>query len=266
MLPEVAEEKLKEWPFTEDPTQEFSDKLVRVDENKRRWLVLYEFNLAEADYEKQRPGGHGKRFGEFRFFYCVFVKKGKATHFTEYLAKEASLSVNDFKPREFTDDPFLREAFWRDTWRSAKFDQHIWTVPPDCNFAIPVAQYHWESHLDKTLPEGFTNYMPQKWFAKELGVTMSPEGPQYWIDSAGNAVVQSQRPVGHQTAVVIDEAALCQYAEKNQTEPVWIMIAERSTWPGVSTMSPVGEGLKVRFGSIAMTGNKLAGTTIPTHN
>ena len=231
VLPEVAEEKLKEWPFTEDPTQAISDKLLRVDENNRRWLVLYEFNLAEAYYAKPRPGDHGKRNEEFRFFYCVFVRKGKATDFTEYLATEASLSVNDFQPREFTDGPFLREAFWRDTWRSAKFEQHIWRAPSDCEFAIPVAHYHWESHLDKTLPEGFTNYMPQKWFAEELGLTMSSEGPQYWIDSAGNTVVQSQRPVSHQTAVVIDEATLRRYAEESQIEPVWIMIAERNTWP-----------------------------------
>lgn len=238
VLPEVAEEKLKEWPFTEDPTQAISDKLVRVDENKRRWLVLYEFNLAEAYYAKPRPGDHGKRYEEFRFFYCVFVRKGKATDFAEYLAAEASLSVNDFQPREFTDGPFLREAFWRDTWNSTKFEQHIWMAPPDCEFAIPVAHYHWESHLDKTLPEGFTSYMPQKWLAEELGLTMSSEGPQRWIDNAGNTVIQSQRPASHQTAVVIDEATLRRYAEENQIEPVWIMIAERNTWPrGVNNES-----------------------------
>jgi len=238
VLPEVVEEKLKEWPFTEDPTQAISDKLVRVDENKRRWLVLYEFNLAEADYAKPRPGDHGKRYEEFRFFYCVFVRKGKATDFTDYLAAEASLSVNDFQPREFTDGPFLREAFWRETWKSVKFDQHIWKAPSDCEFAIPIAHYHWESHLDKTLPEDFTNYMPQKWFAEELGLTMSSEGPQCWIDSAGNTVVKSQRPVSHQTAVVIDEATLRRYAEESPIEPVWIMIAERNTWPrGVNNES-----------------------------
>ena len=116
VLPEVAEEKLKEWPFTEDPTQAISDKLVRLDENKRRWLVLYEFNLAEAYYAKPRPSDHGKRYEEFRFFYCVFVKKEKASDFTEFLAARASLDVSDFQPREFTDGPFLREAIWRDTW------------------------------------------------------------------------------------------------------------------------------------------------------
>jgi hypothetical protein len=143
VLPEVAEEKLKEWPFAKDPTEAMSDKLLRMDENKKRWLVLYEFNSAEADYAKPRPGDHGKRYEEFRFFYCVFVKKGKVADFTGYLATEASLSVNDFQPREFTDGPFLREAFWRETWTSVKFDQHIWEAPSDCEFAIPVAHYHW---------------------------------------------------------------------------------------------------------------------------
>lgn len=80
-----------------------------------------------------------------------------------------------------------------------------------------------------SLPEGFTNYMPLKWFAEELSLTMSSEGPQYWIDSAGSTVVKSQRPVCHQTAVVIDEATLRRRAEESQIEPVWIMIAERNT-------------------------------------
>lgn len=231
VLPEVAEEKLKEWPFSEDPTVAMSGKLVRLDENKKRWLVLYEFNLAEADYAKPRPGDHGKRYEEFRFLHCVFVKKGKVSFFTKYLANEKSLEVSDFQPLEFTDGPFLREAFWRETWKSAKFENHIWRAPPDCEFAIPVANYYWESHLDKTLPEGFTSYMPQGWFAKELGLSMSPEGPQYWIDGNGDTVIQSQRSVRHQTAMVVNEDLLRRYAEENQIEPVWVMIAERCSWP-----------------------------------
>ena len=72
VLPDVAEDGLKVWPFTEDPTTSMSDKLVRVDQMNKRWLVLYEFNLAEAYYEKPRPQDHGKRYEEFRFFYPHF--------------------------------------------------------------------------------------------------------------------------------------------------------------------------------------------------
>lgn len=231
-LPEVAEPDLKQWPFTEDPTKTMSEKLVRLDENGKRWLVLYEFHLAEENYSEPTTRGHGKRFDEFRFFYCVFVKKGLASEFATYLEEEGHLNVSDFQPRGFTNGPYLGEAYWRDTWQGEKFDKHIWKAPAGCEFAIPIANYHWESNLDKTLPDGFSNYMPQKWFAEELGVNMSPMGPKYFEDVDGDLIIQSQRPHEHQTAVVIDEASLLRYADEYQVEPVWIMVAERNTWPG----------------------------------
>ena len=163
--------------------------------------------------------------------YCIFVKSGKVTSFTDNLATGASLHGGDFQPRQFTDGPYLREAFWRETWNAAKFDNHLPMAPPGCQFAIPVAHYHWESHLDKTLPDGFSNYMPQKWFAEELGLSMSSKGPQYWNDRDGNTVIQSQQRVSHETAMAMDEALLRRYAHEKQIEPVWIMIAERNTWP-----------------------------------
>lgn len=230
VLPEVFEAELKRWPFSEDPTSAMHDKLVRVDADKKRWLVLYEFNHAENDYEERESNGHGKRYEEFRFFYCVFLKKGKTNEFIAFLDDERSLDVDSFKPRGFTDGPYLGEAFWRDTWNSEKFGEHLWNAPSGYEFAIPVACYHWESHLDKTLPDGFSNYMPQKWFADELSLNASPMGPQYWTEAAGNIVIQAQRPLEHQTTMVIDEAVLHSYAEEHQVEPVWLMIAERNTW------------------------------------
>ena len=33
---------------------------------------------------------------------------------------------------------------------------------------------------------------------------------------------------------MIDEEVLRRYADEHQVEPVWLMIAERSAWPGAS--------------------------------
>ncbi|MCA3080281.1 MAG: hypothetical protein ING71_15995 [Rhodocyclaceae bacterium] len=231
VLPEVAEEKLKEWPFSEDVTSSISEKLVRIDEQNKRWIVLYEFNLAAAFYDPPKPGGHGKRYEEFRFLYSVFVRKGQATEFIEFLKATKGLDVSDFKPSEFTDGPFLGEAVWRDTWKAEKFGGYISSLPPGCEFAIPVANYQWESSLDRTLPDGFSAFIPQKWFAEELGLAASRHGPQYWCDADGNTVFQSSQPVGHQTTAVISGDLLQRYSQDYEVEPVWILIAERNTWP-----------------------------------
>ena len=193
VLPEVPETKLAQWPFTEDPTTSMSDKLVRADENGKQWLVLYDFNRDSSSYAESRVHEHSLRYEEFRFFYCVFVRLGDAAKLTSHLSGEKGLNVDDFQPRDFIDGPYLREAFWRETWQGEKFADHIGRAPKGCEFAIPVANYHWEGHLDKTLPEGFSNYMPQKWFAEELGLKVSLEGPQYWDDVDGNKVIQSKK-------------------------------------------------------------------------
>lgn len=233
-LPEVVESDLKKWPFSVDPIQSMADKLRRVDNEGKRWIVLYEFNLDRQSYPEPRPGEHGTRYEEFRFLYCVFLRRGKAQEFAEYLDAEQGLDVHSFQPRDFTDGPFLLEAHWRDTWQSEKFGDYFREAPDGCDFAIPIANYYWESHLDKTLPDGFSNYMPQQWFANELELSVSRKGPHAWNNKAGELTIQAHRPFEHQTAVVIDEKTLFTYAEEYDVEPVWLMIAERNTWPNGS--------------------------------
>jgi hypothetical protein len=230
-LPEVTEDNLKQWPFEEDPTQSIAEKLLRVDEEGKRWLVLYDFNIDEQDYQGTKRGMHNKRYEEFRFLYCVLVKRGKSSEIAKSLESRMSLDVDSFKPREYTDGPYLREAYWRNTWATEKFSEYLSEGPNEFEFAIPIAKYHWESHLDKSLPDGFSNYMPQKWFADELELTMHENKPQTWQNKLGDVVIQSHKPFKHNKVVVIDEEALQSYSEKFEVEPLWLMIAERNTWP-----------------------------------
>ncbi|ELJ8525556.1 hypothetical protein RUK48_001350 [Vibrio cholerae] len=230
-LPDVAEEHLRLWPFQEDPTLTLIEKLSRIDENNKAWRVLYEFNCSSGKYQGRRIGMHGMRYEEFRFLYCVFLKKGSARKLAEFLKENESIDVNSFKPREFTDGPYLREAYWRNTWEYEKFSDSLWNGTEECTFAIPTVNYHWESHLDKSLPDGFSNYMPQKWFADELELSLSQNEPNKWLNKRGDVVIQAQEPFEHQTAVVIDDEALHDYFSKFDMEPMWVMIAERNTWP-----------------------------------
>jgi hypothetical protein len=230
-LPDVSENDLRQWPFEEDPTLSMLDKLMRIDDKGQRWHVLHEFNIDKQKYEGPKRGMHGMRYEEFRFFYCVFVKQGQAKVFAEFLSNKGSLDGFNFKPSDVTDGPYLGEAYWRDTWEVDKFSERLWEAPEGCEFAIPVTNYCWESHLDKSLPDGFSNYMPQKWFADELGLSMSEKGPHVWSDKSQNVVIQAHKSLEDQKAVVIKEEILQAYADQFRLEPVWLMIAERNTWP-----------------------------------
>ena len=225
VLPEVSEERREQWPFEQDPSDNFFEKLVREDENKNRWLVLYEFNESEDRYNLSGPAsGFDLRLQEFRFFFCVFVKKQALTGFVNSLKKEGSLNTSDFSPRDFYDGPFLFEAFWRNTWEDDSQEEY--------DFSIPLANFIWESHSDRTLPDGFRARIPQKWFADDLKITQNYRSVGAWSDQDGRVLLQSTPPMpNHQSVVVIDEKTLSDYAEHNDVVPVWLLVAERNTWP-----------------------------------
>ena len=174
---------------------------------------------------------HGARYEEFGFFYCIFVRKEERNEIIELLKIQQNLSVSTFQPAEFIDGPYLRETHWRNTWDTEKFSEYLSDEEYEYDFAVPVANYTWERHLDKSLPDGFQCYIPQKWFADELGLSMSENGHQSWLGKNGDLVLQAHKPCDEQKVLVIDENILRSYAEKFDIEPIWLMIAERNTWP-----------------------------------
>ena len=230
-LPHVYENDLKQWPFQEDPTASFRSNIYRKDEAKNKWLVLYEFSLDEEKHSNPAPGDHGFRYQEFRHIHCVLLQRGKSVEFANYLNQKQDLSVRSYSPLEFTDGPYLLEAPWRNTWQSPKFLDQIWDVPQGLELAIPVADYYWESDRDKTLPNGFSRHLPQKWFADEIGLKMVDRRANSWMNSDDHTVLFSVSKNKGQSTVVIDEKTFMDYFDKFGLEPVWILIAKRDAWP-----------------------------------
>jgi len=229
-LPEVVEEDLKAWPFEEDPTKGLEGKLVRPDGDGARWRILYEFNCERQRYAEP-SSGHGAKIEEFRFIYCVFVRNDDAREFIAELNNRRSLDVSDFNPREVIDGPFLLEAFWRDTWTSEKFSEVTRGSSESYRYSNPVARYYWESHMDKTLPYGFGVYVPQRWLAEDLGIRLESNELRGWIDNDGNELIRALKPVEDKSAVLIREEALLDYCKREGVTPIWLLIAERNTWP-----------------------------------
>lgn len=240
-LPKITEVDLKQWPFEKDPTHSISDKLWRTDEEGKRWLVLYESNSDKQQHQNNRTVYHDIRFMEFRLLFCVFLKRGKTGEIVNFLRNKRALDVHSFRPESFTSGPYLLEAYWRDTWQNIeKFSERLSGAPDGCNFATPVAHYYWEGTYDKTLPDGFSKYIPQKWFASELDLLASRQNPHAWVNQDEKVLLQSYQasgPFDHQDAVVIDEKTLFDYAKEFEVEPLWLMIAERNAWPNAGLSS-----------------------------
>lgn len=231
-LPEVSEAELLDWPTQHNPAASAVDIVHRHGPDGRDWVVLYDHVHDQNSYEKTGRSGHNIRMEEFRFFQCVLVPQGKAESLTSHLQEQQEIDIWSFKPTDYVDGPFIGEAFWRDTWETTKFTDDIWKTPDDCPIAIPVASYQWESHLDKTLPDGLSTYLPQRWFAEELGLVNRSEDFRSWMlegDEEAFKVFRSGED--HQSGVVINASVFDEYLAAHELEAVWLFIAERSAWP-----------------------------------
>ncbi|MDM3174405.1 ATP-binding protein [Citrobacter sp. Cf112] len=230
-LPEVSESDLKAWPFTEDPTESFQNKLQRIDIKGKKWRILYEYNCERQNYPESQRGMHNVRYEEFRFIYCTFVKSNDIGNFVADLKEHQSLDVTDLQPQDYTDGPFFLETYWRDTWKSEQFTREL-RRSSGVKFSNSVARYNWESHLDKTMQDGFEVYMPQRWLADGLSIKLAEDSTRSWIDIAGNEIIKVLGPVKNASAVLICEEALEKYCAKAALTPFWLLIGERNTWPG----------------------------------
>ncbi|WP_225085930.1 NACHT domain-containing protein [Pectobacterium colocasium] len=230
-LPEVSEANLKDWPFNEDPTIDFQAKLQRIDINGKKWRILYEYNGERQNYPEARGAMHSARYEEFRFIYCAFVKSKDVDKFVAGLRENQSLDVTDLQPRDYIDGPFFLEAYWRDTWNSEQFTREL-RSSPGVKFSNSVARYNWESHLDKTIQDGFEVYMPQRWLADGLAIKLAESSTRFWTDIDGNEIIKILGSDKDASAVLICEEAIGKYSEKEALTPVWLLIGERNAWPG----------------------------------
>jgi hypothetical protein len=159
------------------------------------------------------------------------VKNGDAEEFVAELNKRRSLDVSDFNPRQVIDGPFLLEAFWRDTCSSEKISEVTRGSSENYRYSNPVARYYWEGHMDNTLPDGFGVYVPQRWLAEDLGIRLGSIGVRSWVDDEGHELIKLMKPAEDRSADLIREEELLNYCTQQEVTPIWLLIAERNTWP-----------------------------------
>lgn len=226
----VTEERLAAWPFSSDPHSEFSTMVSRTDGRGKVWTVLYEHQSADNSYGKGIGSVHGLRQQEFRFIYSVQVPRVCLNEFVTFVIKEKSLSVDNWEPRDFTDAQFLGEAPWRRNWPQNRWTIDNWRMPAEIEFAFPVMEYHWESHLDQSLPDGARCHLPAPWLAKKLN--LRPKSAGIWQDSSGAERFVSYRGSDSNQCVLVDSELLTDISDDGASVMVWLLIAERNTWPG----------------------------------
>lgn len=91
----------------------------------------------------------------------------------------------------------------------------------------PTIGYHWESHLDASLGNGFSRHVPIPWLITALGLRPDIENVGVYADSQGLPIIVSGRDDRH-SYILVRRDALLAMARRNEVEPVWTVIGERS--------------------------------------
>jgi hypothetical protein len=113
----------------------------------------------------------------------------------------------------------------------------IWTPASfhnqgELEVAFPCVKYHWESHLDASLPEGASAHLPAPWLANQLSIAPMLSDPRVYVDALGKPqLICSMGPDDGSHAFIRQDIFERMLKEKGLA-CVWTFVAERGVWPG----------------------------------
>ena len=230
-LSEVSESELPAWPFLDDPAVKLKDLIIREDDAGHRWIVLYEHQSKTEKYDGELVGEHGMRQQEFRFLMSVIVRKNEVNEIAYTLKSEREIDVMSWSGLDMTDEAFLLEAPWRTTWPSSQWRYDRGGPPEGVGVAFPVSAYCWESHLDASLPEGFSTHLPSTWLSKDLCLQPKINLTGSWVTPSGEIVFKEISGEKGDVICLIREDAILNILP-NDLCVISLLVAERNAWPG----------------------------------
>ena len=107
------------------------------------------------------------------------------------LIKDAVADAYDFHewlPGQTTDGPYVGELARRDTWRDEPWTTlYARGIVKSRSYRVirPTADFLWESHLDGSLPNGFSRHVPIPWLIRGLGLTADTNNLGVFLDAKG---------------------------------------------------------------------------------
>ena len=103
--------------------------------------------------------------------------------------------------------------------------------------------YQWESHLDRSLPEGVHRSLPNPWLLAELNLKFTTHDLAVFSDSTGSPLIFTGND-RHSDYAFIKRGALEHLCERHGLAPLLTVIGERT---GVEQPTDRGRGVRVRY-------------------
>lgn len=194
------------------------------------WVTLYRYAAARLDYEQSNKRiGVNFRQDDFHYLMMVAVERRERTRFVS-AARDAKLDFHDWLPYANTDGPYVYELGVRDTWPDQKWTTSWEARGPKLRYVRFTAGYHWEWHLDGSLPGGVTMQVPAPWLLRELDLRADPHRIGVYLDGGGDPVVVFQHGERN-TYCIARRDRILPLLDAQGLVPLWAGIGERTGWP-----------------------------------
>lgn len=200
------------------------------------WLTLYRYagHDIDAEHEDRHLDAPWLQ-SEFHFLAAVLLSPNDRVRLINDAVADA-YDFHDWLPSQTTDGPYVGELARRDTWRDEPWmtlDARLIGKSRSYRVIRPTADFLWESHLDGSLPNGFSRHVPIPWLIRGLGLTADTNNLGVFLDAKGAPTIVTGSATGRTTGsdrgsyVLVRRDPFLDLARKNDLEPIWTVIGER---------------------------------------
>jgi hypothetical protein len=218
------------WPLAFDFESMPVDNPFFVDRTGEGWARLSWYVSGERHGEEPKNySTHNLLQREFRFTHAVLCEPAEAPRLQTALHAASHIDVPDWDPIEYTDGPFLYE-FWRGNWRSQQWRAVTHRIGrAAARVAFPVEECRWESHLDRTLPDGGRGRLLAPWIMGSERLRLSAVR-QNCIEDANGQVVAWNSSWPDNIGLVVRRSWLEVFLRRANLACVWLTVGEREAW------------------------------------
>jgi hypothetical protein len=230
VLNEVETDEQEAWVFESGIAERALSTGATPDISTDGWVCLYRYSSAALNWPStEEHSRHEYRQNEFHIQMMIGVP---STYISSLGPKNrrAKTDFHDWLPETRTDEGYVYELGLRPTWGPSSAEQvTAWrgAGTPHCHLSVG---YHWEHHLDSTIPHGLEMHLPAPWVIEALSLRADPDNPGQFRDCVGELVIVSGRSKGSQWYIARRDAVE-RALRAQDLEPAWIAFGERSTWP-----------------------------------
>lgn len=228
-VPSEGEEAL--WVFDDGVPENWLRQATREDGHPDDWSILYRRIFSSVTWPEGEHSvfGFDLRQNEFAYQMMIGAKRGSSPELARKL-REAKRDFHDWIPENRTDLGYLYEIGVRKTWDEGLSGPEKVETSENEKFRQFTVGYHWERHLDRTIPGGFELEVPSAWLVKRLGLTADAFRPGIFRNENNRIVIVCRRS-SKETVCLIRRSELEEILNEEDLEPAWVGFGERSTYP-----------------------------------